>query len=277
MEKESKKSYYAIIPANVRYDEKLPAGAKLLYGEITALCGKEGHCWASNSYFAELYSKDKGTISRWIAQLNENGYIHLEVDKKEGNKRKLFLSVSKHPPIDKNDHTYRQKRLYPIGKNANTYRQKCPDPIGKNAIHNNKDNNTLNITDNKGNFHKRDLSSKDEQHVGFTLLICRGVDEQVARSLVYKHHTPLASIEEAVKNGLAKEDESRRNGGNFKLEPGYIVRSLNQSRKEGKIISPTKLSKKFSAKIKAAEKYEPLSRAEFQKRKNRQLAELKKA
>ena len=52
---ERKPGYYAIIPSDVRYDDSIPPNAKLLYGEISALIGAEGYCFASNDYFAELY------------------------------------------------------------------------------------------------------------------------------------------------------------------------------------------------------------------------------
>ena len=64
-------TYYAIIPANVRYDENIPLGAKLMYGEITALSNKEGYCWASNNYFAALYKVHPNTIQNWITALKE--------------------------------------------------------------------------------------------------------------------------------------------------------------------------------------------------------------
>lgn len=34
-------NYYAVIPAEIRYDKKLKANEKLLYGEITALANKK--------------------------------------------------------------------------------------------------------------------------------------------------------------------------------------------------------------------------------------------
>jgi hypothetical protein len=81
-----KKSYYAIIPANVRYDSELTPNAKLLYGEITALCNDKGYCWASNKYFADLYEVSNVTISNWITQLVDKGYLYREIEYVEGTK-----------------------------------------------------------------------------------------------------------------------------------------------------------------------------------------------
>lgn len=74
-------AYYAIIPANVRYCKDLEPNAKLLYGEITALCNQEGFCWASNRYFAELYQVDIRTIKRWIFSLSEHKFIFIHTQK----------------------------------------------------------------------------------------------------------------------------------------------------------------------------------------------------
>jgi uncharacterized phage protein (TIGR02220 family) len=105
------KNYYAIIPANVRYDKELPPNAKLLYGEITALCNEKGYCWAGNGYFADLYDKDKSTIARWIKQLESKGYVTREVIYKEGSREieNRYMRIC-NEGIGKNEST-------PIGKN----------------------------------------------------------------------------------------------------------------------------------------------------------------
>ena len=77
-----KPSYYAIIPAEVRYSNLKP-NAKLLYGEITALSGKLGYCYATNIYFANLYGVSKNTISSWISDLKKLGFITVVVERNE--------------------------------------------------------------------------------------------------------------------------------------------------------------------------------------------------
>lgn len=72
---EEKPNYYAVIPADVRYDKDLRANEKLLYGEITSLAKKTGECWASNKYFSELYGVKPNAIATWIRHLKNKGYI----------------------------------------------------------------------------------------------------------------------------------------------------------------------------------------------------------
>lgn len=116
-------SYYAVIPADVRYAD-IPANAKLLYGEITALCHKEGYCWATNSYFAGLYQVDNYTITRWVSALIKGEFISIEVDQKKGNERKITLAnlpTKLRVPTHKNVATYPQKgAALPIENNTST-------------------------------------------------------------------------------------------------------------------------------------------------------------
>ena len=81
-----KPNYYAILSAEVRYDNRLRPNVKLLYAEITALCDMNNQCFASNRYFSELYGKSKGSISGWINELVKYGYISTEYTYKNGTK-----------------------------------------------------------------------------------------------------------------------------------------------------------------------------------------------
>ena len=150
-------SYYAIIPADVRYDKALPDKAKLLYGEITALANKEGYCWAENAYFADLYGVSKETISRLVSKLVSRGYLSTKLFYKKGSKqveeRRIYISSVKVVYInasdDVSDNTSADVRRNtavdvsintPIDKNVNT-------PIDENVkdssfINNTRINNT---------------------------------------------------------------------------------------------------------------------------------------
>jgi len=84
-----KPNYYAIIPAEVRYNEKLTANSKLLYGEITALSNKKGVCWATNKYFADLYNVSEVSVSKWVSQLIDEALIRTQTN--HDGKREIYL------------------------------------------------------------------------------------------------------------------------------------------------------------------------------------------
>lgn len=104
-------SYYAIIPANVRYDKALKPMEKIMFAEITALTESSGYCHAGNSYFAELYEVSNTTVSKWISSLKKQGYIDTEVKYKDGTKEieKRFITL-----LTKRTIPPRPKRQYPI-------------------------------------------------------------------------------------------------------------------------------------------------------------------
>lgn len=113
---DEKPSYYSIITADVRYDERLKPNEKLLYSEITALSNKYGYCTATNSYFSKLYRADKSTVSRWVSHLEKCGYVQVEQtrDGKRIVQRKIYPVAT--PLLTKKSIPYAQKDQYPIDK-----------------------------------------------------------------------------------------------------------------------------------------------------------------
>lgn len=141
-------TYYSILPANVRYADNLSLLQKLLFSEITALSQKEGYCFASNDYFAKLYGKNSKYISGILNDMAIKGYLTIQVEKTNGNLRKIWIA------IQKNLDTYSEKPDYP-------YSEK---PEHNNINNNNKTNNTtisknLTRTDDINNVHKEILAT----------------------------------------------------------------------------------------------------------------------
>lgn len=86
-------NYYAILPANVRYDKRLSANAKLLYCELSALANVKGYCYASNKYFSDLFSVDIRSVKNWLYNLKDYGYITINFDNnKDLRTRKIFIT-----------------------------------------------------------------------------------------------------------------------------------------------------------------------------------------
>ena len=124
MSEENSPAFYAVIPANVRYDNSLKPNAKLLYEEITALCNDMGYCWAGNEYFAKLYNVGLNTIRGWISELVNKGYIQRKLiydeNTKEIKARHLSLPVPYPLPHKKEIPSLTKKREGKSPTNAET-------------------------------------------------------------------------------------------------------------------------------------------------------------
>lgn len=129
----AKPSYWAVLPAAVRYDPKLPASAKLLYAEISSLTDSRGYCWASNAYFERLYDLSERTIVRLIRALEKAGYIRI-LDAGGGSaRRKIAAGIN---PLAENP--VKNDGVTP-DKNVSTPRQKCQGGGDKNVTQNKKE------------------------------------------------------------------------------------------------------------------------------------------
>jgi len=85
-------NFYSVIPAPVRDDKRLPASARLLYGDISSLTKSEGYCWASNEWLAEKTGLSIRGISKLVTCLQRAGHIRVEILK--GNKRHIWLACA---------------------------------------------------------------------------------------------------------------------------------------------------------------------------------------
>ena len=115
------KNYYAIIPAPVRYCKYLKANEKLMYGELTALSNDKGFCFASNEYFSNLYDVSKTSISKWISNLEKNGFIKIKMIYEPGTKqikqRRIYIAPllkKTSIPIEENFNTPIEEKLKDI-------------------------------------------------------------------------------------------------------------------------------------------------------------------
>ena len=83
-----------MIPAQIRYSPELPAGAKLLYAEVSSLTDARGYCFASNAYFCELYGISEDTVQRYLRALKNSGFIRIEDGDGGTGRRKIYAGVN---------------------------------------------------------------------------------------------------------------------------------------------------------------------------------------
>ena len=80
---------FGMLPNKVLFDKELSSTSKLIYSYITSLSAKDGYCWASNKFIGDKFGVSSKTISVNISQLENCGYIRVEI--KKFYRRNIFL------------------------------------------------------------------------------------------------------------------------------------------------------------------------------------------
>lgn len=128
MDDRPKAGFFAVIPADVRYDECIPPNAKLLYAEISALSNAQGCCTAGDDWFYKNYGFSDRTVRRLLAALEEAGYIRTDTvrdtDTGQITGREIYLSAAYAAKILNN---------FKAGGSATASGQNCPEASGQNC------------------------------------------------------------------------------------------------------------------------------------------------
>lgn len=225
-------SYYAIIPASVRYDKELRPNEKLLYGEITALCGVNGYCWGSNQYFADLYGVSDRMVREWISHLKERGYIDVVMIYKEGTKevqeRRIYITsingVAVTDPPEENFLTSGKKSPEASGK-------KFPDPEEKKFRDNNTRVNITSMNNNIGTATEKKQKKFVKPTVEEIKTYCAERNNQIDAEHFYDHYesngwkvgkTPMkdwkATVRNWERNGYSGSKKQTQTCGNNKSQ-----------------------------------------------------------
>ena len=117
---------FTMITVDVLCSDELSDFEKILFSMIMALTKKNGYCYATNGYLANILKKGKSTVSKSVGKLIELGFLDSEILYKDGTKeiqgRLLFLaSPKKRCPNPKNEDT-------PILENEDTLYSKMSIP-----------------------------------------------------------------------------------------------------------------------------------------------------
>lgn len=205
IEEINKPSYYTVMPAVVRYDNRLKANEKILYSEIVTLASKNGYCYANNRYFANLYKVDKYTVSKWIANLKKFEYIDTDIvyknDYRTVEERRIFLILNEEitntgideivDTIDEKDNTLSDNPPIPYGLNH----QLPMDEITKDNI----------TSINKTSINKR-YSRVDGKNEEFVISVINYLNEKADKNYKSTTQKTKSLINARIKEGFTLDD-----------------------------------------------------------------------
>lgn len=138
-----KKNWYAVITADVLYNDQLTPRQKLLVAVIANLANEKGYCFATNNFFARMMGCSAETIRRDIAKLEQAKAIKRVIKLKDNNEveiRVLTPTPSLFTPPSNSSTPPLKNEVTPPLKNEGY----------NNILTNNKDNSIYNQSSENG-------------------------------------------------------------------------------------------------------------------------------
>lgn len=205
IEEINKPSYYTVMPAVVRYDDRLKANEKILYSEIVTLASKNGYCYANNRYFANLYKVDKYTVSKWIANLKKFEYIDTDIvyknDYRTVEERRIFLILN-----EEITNTGIDEIVDTIDEKDNTLSDNSPIPYGLNHQLPMDEITKDNITSiNKTSINKR-YSRIDGKNEEFVISVINYLNDKADKSYKSTTQKTKSLINARIRDGFTLDD-----------------------------------------------------------------------
>jgi|SRR5690349_5060029 len=86
-------SFYYVIPGEVMHDPDLTIYEKMLYGLISGLSNKYGHCFASNEWIGKIIGLQERQIQRYLKKMEMAGYLRREIRSDDENPFKKYRYI----------------------------------------------------------------------------------------------------------------------------------------------------------------------------------------
>lgn len=181
---------YGKINDTALYDENLNHSQRILLIIITKLAQKNGVCFASNSYLANLHNSSNPTITRAIKSLEEFGYIKTKLIKSDTSnsiiRREIYLTEKGGSKMNRG-----------LSEFDDTLYSKMKTPMIKND-----EENTISMNIISNNKHSR----ADEKNDGLINQVVNYLNEKTGKDFKTTTKQTVSLINARVRDGYTLDD-----------------------------------------------------------------------
>jgi hypothetical protein len=143
-------NFFLVSSSRVFLDKSLSFQSRFLFTILSSLTKKEGYCYASNQYLAELMDSSDRSIQRWLEELKEKKYIEVHLWKEKMRQKRainIHPGFAPYPQKDPNGNLMDSKNFYGTNEESSWARQVC-HPRNDSCVTHNINSNIIEIEKN---------------------------------------------------------------------------------------------------------------------------------